>query len=223
MVITILILHFSAVCRCPTTCDLDIKPLEYSLLLRLLPAPLPAIDWSNNSTQYTFVMYWASETLCYTEIKVIKTPWIYIIHSTWTHINHNPLRLYCTLPATEGYITSPVTVSFPADRLFLLCHCLCIRVWTDVLWLYVLFLNSGTEVCVIHKSLCAQVCYHVMYIGHKTRNLCRRESYLVARDKTWVFRHCVIHMVWEETGKHLDLLGTLARNKTVIISLLYYN
>ena len=94
MVITILILHFIAVCRYPTTCDSDIKSLEYSLLLRLLPAPLPAIDWSNNSTQYTFVMYWASETLCYTVIKVIKTQWIYIIHSTWTHISHNSLRLY---------------------------------------------------------------------------------------------------------------------------------
>lgn len=96
LVITILIFHLSAVCSYPTTRDSDIKSLEYSLLLGLLPASRPAIGWSNNHKQYTFVMYWASETLCYAESKVIKTKWIYIIHvhSNWTDINHNKLRLY---------------------------------------------------------------------------------------------------------------------------------
>jgi hypothetical protein len=200
------------------------KVIRVFTLLGLLPAPLPAICWYNNRTQYTFVMYWESEMLCYTGMKVIKTEWIYIIHSTWADINHNKLNLYRRLPATEGYITSPVTVSFSAGQLFLLCHCIYIRVRTDVLCLFVLFWTSGTEICVIHKSLCARGWYHGKCIGHKTRNFSLREAYHVARDNTWLFRHCVTHMMWGETGKHLGLLATLARNKSVIISviIIYY-
>ena len=67
LVVTNLIFHLSVVYSYPTTCDSDIKSLEYSLLLGLLPASRPAIGWSNNRTQYTFA------PLCYTESKVIKT------------------------------------------------------------------------------------------------------------------------------------------------------
>lgn len=215
LVITILISHLGAVCRYPTTCDSDIKSLGYSLLLELLPAPLPAIGLSNNRTQYAFVMYWESETLCYTESKVAKTQWIYIIHSTWADINHNKLRLYTYSNWRLRHFSSySVLLYWPVVPALSLSLYQSLNRWPLVICFILNFRYRSLRdpqilVCTGLTS------WHV----HRAQN----PKFLVARDKTCLFHYCFIHMVWEETGKYLDLLGALARNKSVIISLLYYN